>query len=291
VFLYGRLCAYLSFRRKCQIQAVRDAVAVAQASSDGYVTFTDCPLRRWVVKEVASQARAEFIKALPFQGFSGVSTNAHEVVHGNVSKPTGRCVKISHGQNHVGKNLDCDYEEPRCILCGVTGASNVGSVYRVMACLKFKNLLHVGGHALLDLETPSGENHITSRKCVEHRRMLANATSRGCDVHVNYSYQTTQEFLTYLESHGPKADQCIYRDPIVVLETSVEAESIHSFNWPRRCQIMVGGESHGVPQSVLKRLRPGFDHIVMIPMPGPHRSLNVAMALGMAAFSYRGKWN
>ena len=41
---------------------------------------------------------------------------------------------------------------------------------------------------------------------------------------------------------------------------------------------------------VIQRLRPGFDALVIIPMAGPHKSLNVATALAMAMFSYRSQW-
>ena len=36
-----------------------------------------------------------------------------------------------------------------------------------------------------------------------------------------------------------------------------------------------------------RALRPGHDHFVVIPMPGPHVSLNVAMALGIALYEWR----
>ena len=53
---------------------------------------------------------------------------------------------------------------------------------------------------------------------------------------------------------------------------------------------MVGAEGTGIPVAVIDCLRPGFDHLVIIPMPGPHKSLNVAMSMGMSLFSYRAQW-
>ena len=117
-------------------------------------------------------------------------------------------------------------------------------------------------------------------------RAALRATARGCEAHTRcHPARSLSDYVAHLTAHGPGE-----RLPIVAVETATGAQDMHSFEWPRECQIMVGGESCGIPSPIISHLRPGFDSLVVIPMPGPHKSLNVAAALGMALFSYRGQW-
>ena len=145
--------------------------------------------------------------------------------------------------------------------------ANIGSTYRLMACLNFTEMVHVGTAGALGAGN------------------LAAASSKGCEMFVNRQQYLLAEYLAYLGTHGPAN-----RPPIVAVETASTAENIHTFDWPEDCSIMVGNEGTGVPTKVLKTLHPGYDKLVIIPMSGPHKSLNVAMALGMALFAYRRQW-
>ena len=113
----------------------------------------------------------------------------------------------------------------------------------------------------------------------------AAASSKGCDVHVNRRRYLLDDYLAYLDESGPGT-----RPPIVAIETASSAVNIHTFRWPEHCSIMVGNEGTGIPTKVVKKLHFGYDKLVIIPMPGPHKSLNVAMSLGMAVFDYRKSW-
>merc|ERR1712194_374128 len=108
------------------------------------------------------------------------------------------------------------------------------------------------------------------------------ASSKGCEAFVKLEQQFTPAFLEHLDSTT--------RPPIVAIETASNAESLFSFCWPERCSIMVGSEGTGIPGKIVRRLRQGYDRMVIIPMPGPHKSLNVSHALGMALFDYRRQW-
>ena len=81
-----------------------------------------------------------------------------------------------------------------------------------------------------------------------------------------------------------------WRPPLVVVETAAGAVSLHGFAFPARCSIVVGSEDRGVDRALLQGLRPGYDSIVFVPMPGHHTSLNVATALGIVLFEYRRQW-
>jgi tRNA G18 (ribose-2'-O)-methylase SpoU len=168
---------------------------------------------------------------------------------------------------------------PCVIACGVVSPVNIGSTYRLMACLDFRSLRRVAGDtaasATQTMQTPN--------------KQKLRSTSKSCEAHVQTADpMALPDFLDELR-RGNGAPGTPDRLPIVAIETASGAVDIHSFAWPAQCSIMVGGESDGIPPSVVELLRPGHDHLVVIPMPGPHKSLNVATALAMALFSYRGQ--
>ena len=80
------------------------------------------------------------------------------------------------------------------------------------------------------------------------------------------------------------------RLPIIAIETATSAVPLNDFKFPERCAIMVGSEGNGIDPRVCKLLRPGYDAFVIIPMVGPHKSMNVATALGVALYEYRRQW-
>ena len=227
--------------------------AVARCAQGERLSGTLNPKRQWNVVEAAS-------KAAPtgFDGFKGVTTATRDY-HAALGCSTA----------------EASLPPPPILLCGVTDPGNVGSVLRLMACLGFDELhrISAGETARLVAGDQSG-------------RAALRATARGCEAHTRcHPARSLSEYVAHLTAHGPGE-----RLPIVAVETATGAQDMHSFEWPRECQIMVGGESCGIPSPIISHLRPGFDSLVVIPMPGPHKSLNVAAALGMALFSYRGQW-
>ena len=170
---------------------------------------------------------------------------------------------------------------PCVALCGVVNPVNIGSTYRLMACMGFRTLRRIAGAS--DLSAVQTLGHAPSKQKLR-------STSKSCERHVDtHSPMALDEFLSELRQSDSSSTELPNRLPIVAIETASGAVDIHSFSWPRDCTLMVGGESDGIPVSLVQELRPGYDHLVIIPMCGPHKSLNVATALAMAMFSYRGQ--
>lgn len=67
--------------------------------------------------------------------------------------------------------------------------------------------------------------------------------------------------------------------PIIVMETSSDAVSIHDYIFPESFTLVMGNEEYGCSEKILKQA----DHILSIPMRGRKNSLNVANAFSMAA--------
>lgn len=70
---------------------------------------------------------------------------------------------------------------------------------------------------------------------------------------------------------------------IVALETSASADDIENFQWPERAALLLGNERFGIEPAVLAEA----DHLVKIPLHGVKNSLNVGIAFGIAAASWR----
>ncbi|CAK0814142.1 unnamed protein product [Prorocentrum cordatum] len=79
--------------------------------------------------------------------------------------------------------------------------------------------------------------------------------------------------------------------PLLVIETVNGATSLQDFEFPPCCRIVVGSEGRGVSSLLIQAMqaRRG-DAALYIPMPGPHPSLNAAMALSCALYEYRRQW-
>jgi tRNA G18 (ribose-2'-O)-methylase SpoU len=86
------------------------------------------------------------------------------------------------------------------------------------------------------------------------------------------------------------------RPPLLVVETAKGAISLHEWRLKKdeeeeqdtpALNVMLGGEQKGVHQSILAALRPGYDHIVYVPMPGFCVSMNVATCLAVVLFEVR----
>ena len=263
VVQHGRLTCYLSLMGD-RAQAKR---AIAQCARGEVLTVPGCK-REWIVAEsrnsrnVADAAKAALHAKEPAMGFGRVTTGSRALHWKGPSTFTNR--SSSKLRPAVEEPAD---EPPCCILCGVSAPVNIGSIYRAMGCLDFRHVLRVG------------------RPHADVQRAVIEATSKGCTSLLTVREQTVDEFIHYLKEHGPGQ-----RPPIVAIETASGAHDIHHFQWPQCCQIMVGAEGTGIPVAVIDCLRPGFDSLVIIPMVGPHKSLNVAMSLGMSLFSYRAQF-
>jgi tRNA G18 (ribose-2'-O)-methylase SpoU len=66
----------------------------------------------------------------------------------------------------------------------------------------------------------------------------------------------------------------------VALENAADAISLEAFDWPARPCLVVGNEVRGLSPQVLE----SCPHRVAIPMRGAKSTLNVAVALGVAAY-------
>ncbi|GMU52746.1 MAG: RNA methyltransferase [Candidatus Xenobia bacterium] len=97
-------------------------------------------------------------------------------------------------------------------------------------------------------------------------------TSLGAHAYVPWSrHANTLEALKQLRARGI---------PIVALETTEQAASMHEFVWPRPVALVFGHEVVGLEREVLL----ACDHQVRIPTFGSKNSLNVATAFGIVLY-------
>lgn len=74
---------------------------------------------------------------------------------------------------------------------------------------------------------------------------------------------------------------------IVAIETADNATCIYDTKLPKDVAFIVGSESHGLSEELLKQC----DMVVYIPVPGPTRSLNVSHAAAVALFEWQRQMN
>jgi tRNA G18 (ribose-2'-O)-methylase SpoU len=86
----------------------------------------------------------------------------------------------------------------------------------------------------------------------------------------------TQSLLQNLRDQG-------YR--IVIMDNIEGAESIETYEWQPKTALIMGQEKIGVSQTAIDMA----DDVVYIPMRGSTRSLNVAVASGIAMYDYSRK--
>jgi putative hydrolase of the HAD superfamily len=98
----------------------------------------------------------------------------------------------------------------------------------------------------------------------------AAASSRG-----NIRWYFTEE--TDLRKLVPKSKT------IVAIETADNATCIYDTELPEDVAFIVGSESHGLSEELLRQC----DMVVFIPVPGPTRSLNVSHAAAVALFEWQ----
>lgn len=73
---------------------------------------------------------------------------------------------------------------------------------------------------------------------------------------------------------------------LVALETADRAQSIYTGQLPPRTALIVGNERFGLESSILT----GCDEVRLVPQLGQKNSLNVAVALGVAAYEWHRQW-
>ena len=69
---------------------------------------------------------------------------------------------------------------------------------------------------------------------------------------------------------------------LVALETCDMSTNIFKTSLPKRCILLAGNESHGLPEAILERSKIK----VYVPMPGACKSMNVSHAISVAAFEW-----
>ena len=98
----------------------------------------------------------------------------------------------------------------------------------------------------------------------------AAASSRG-----NINWYFTEE--TDLHKIVPKGKT------IIAIETADNATCIYNTELPENVAFIVGSESQGLSEDLLRQC----DMVVYIPVPGPTRSLNVSHAAAVALFEWQ----
>ena len=199
----------------------------------------------------------------PPGGFNSVSTNSYDVYSGSLTASGGAMVSTG----------------PPIFVCNLNSPSNLGSIYRLMACFNMNRLNHVytsvGRKRKVRAPPEWGD---------EFRKKRIEEMASGCKKHVTRSLIPMDSYLDYL--YKPNQE----RLPVIAIETASSAVPLNTFSFPECCAILVGSEGRGIDPAVVKALRPGYDAFVIIPMIGPHKSMNVATALGVGLYEYRRQW-
>ncbi len=86
----------------------------------------------------------------------------------------------------------------------------------------------------------------------------------------------------WIESHANTTLQALPR-PVICLETSPQAMSLHEFVFPTAFTLVLGNEEYGCSNEALALA----DHILYIPLHGRKNSLNVANAFAIAGAEIR----
>lgn len=140
-------------------------------------------------------------------------------------------------------------------------AFNVGAIFRSAECLRVSHL-HLCGYTA----TPDESRGQTGRAAM------------GADVHVPWSHsERTKDVLRELSARGI---------PVFALETVEGAESVHAFEFPQPCALLLGNERHGIEADLLALCTAP----VRIPCYGVKNSLNVSVAFAICAYEIARQW-
>ncbi len=143
-------------------------------------------------------------------------------------------------------------EQPRVVICeNLRSAFNVGAIFRTGECF-LANEIWLTGYTAPPTKTAMGADELISWKSVAHSRdAIAEAKSLGFK--------------------------------LVALEVSADAVSVEDFVWPEKTALVLGNERFGIDSATLAEC----DAVVKIPTDGMKNSLNVGIAFGIAAASWR----
>ena len=220
---------------------------------------------------VTLETQEETIAALSLPPTSGIFREARPAEE-RAPRPKRRTLE-SYALFGTGPSPGPGPGKVAVVMDGLRDPANLGSIYRLLATFGVGALTHVHADGS---PAPVWDD--------EHRWPKVRAVARGCERHVDRTFQERASLVEWLELGDTE------RPPVVCIETASGAESLHDFSFPERCVVLVGAEGRGLDPKVARALRPGFDAFVVIPMCGPHVSLNVASALGISLYEYRRQW-
>jgi tRNA G18 (ribose-2'-O)-methylase SpoU len=109
--------------------------------------------------------------------------------------------------------------------------------------------------------------------CCGVAKVLAHIARDGADTVALEVHRTLPPVLKELRRQGYV---------LVGLEQATGSQSLHNFQFPRRCALVVGNERQGLTEEELRLL----DHVVEIPVYGLPYAHNVATAASMALYEY-----
>lgn len=141
---------------------------------------------------------------------------------------------------------------PRIVICeNLRSAFNVGSIFRTGECF-LVNEIWLTGYTAPPSKTAMGTDEVVTWKSVAHSKDAINdAKAKGYKV--------------------------------IALEVSAEASSLENFEWPEKTALVLGNERFGVDSATLAEC----DHVLKISTGGTKNSLNVGVAFGIAASTWR----
>lgn len=148
------------------------------------------------------------------------------------------------------------------VMDNLRSAFNVGSIFRTAECLRIKQL-HLCGYTA----TPSDNKGQTGRAAM------------GADTLVPWNHRE--------KAHDVVRELCEQGVPVYALETVADAESVHSFDFPSPCALLIGNERHGLEGDLLALCTAPL----RIGCYGVKNSLNVAVAFAVCAYEVSRQWH
>ena len=261
-----------------------DGGAMSRANENLHCSYCDV----WVRDSAAYALHAAGRKHARAVATSG-GTAQHDFFRSqHVSTPTPDVSTDVPGSNHVGP-LPSEADSPSETITAAATAATAATTASCTGCGVITCDLEKPGNAgsicrLLSNFSAVGSSltHVHSLAPETQSRLLRSSAmqlaARHSDAKLTRRALPLADFLSSI-AHWPR--------PIVAVETAAGAVDIHTFTFPRRCDVLVGGETRGIHPSILAALRPGVDAIVFIPMPGFAHSMNVATATCVALYEHR----
>lgn len=135
------------------------------------------------------------------------------------------------------------------VLDQVRSPYNVGSILRIIDNFGLKGMVHASPWLRPD-----------------HPQLKKSA--RGCEQWIPLRFEP--DLIDYIEKSSR---------PIIAVETTATAESVHTWSPPKSCLLILGNESYGIAAAIRKHC----SGTVSIPMRGFKKSMNVNHALAVIA--------